>query len=390
MLMLKIFFGFTLIAFLPSLFLFFRLNIKKARKSVQRYFWIPPLGIIAGLVYLSFIASGQFINTNESILGWFVLLYFALVLPRLILSIVLLISSPFSRFYKGMTWPLMVVAFGITLVVEGALVYGTFWGRNHFEIKTYTYASSKVPPGFDGYRILHISDLHMDSWRGNKRGLEQFIQLCNKQEADLAVFTGDLVSHRTADLDGFDAILAQLTAKDGVYSILGNHDYGDYFRYWKSYTESVESFYELIHRQERMGWHLLNNEHVFIYQHTDSIALLGVENEGEPPFSQKGDLKKAMEGTQGTFQILLSHNPSHWKREVLPHTDINLMLAGHTHAMQLKLFNKSPASWVYPEWQGAYSYGDRVLYVNIGAGEIGIPFRLGAWPEITLITLKHI
>ena len=389
MLMLKIFLGFTLIAVLPSIFLFFRLNIKEARKSLQRYFWIPPIGITIGLVYLSFIASGQFINANESTLGWFIMLYFALVLPRLILSIILLISTPFRRIYKGMTRPLIILAFIITFLVEGTLVYGIFIGRNNFQVKQFVYSSSNVPRGFDGYRILQISDLHIDSWKGNKTALEQFVNLCNRQQADLIVFTGDLVSYRTADLDGFDAILAKLTARDGVYSILGNHDYGDYYRYWESYTQSVQNLYELIHRQENMGWTLLNNDHTFIYHNNDSIALIGVENEGEPPFSQHGDLQKAMEGTEGTFQVLLSHNPSHWRREVLPKTDIDMMLAGHTHAMQLEIFHKSPAAWVYPEWQGAYYHGNRVLYVNIGAGEIGIPFRLGAWPEITVITLKH-
>lgn len=390
MLMLKIFLGFTLIAVLPSIYLFFRLNIKRTSKGLQSYFWLLPVGISIGLVYLSFIASGKFINTNESALGWFILLYFALVIPRLILSLILLISTPLRKTYKGMTHPLIVVSFLVSVLMEGALIYGTFIGRNNFQLKEFTYASSEVPPGFDGYRIIQLSDLHVDSWKGNKRALEQFVKLCNKQEADLIVFTGDLVSYRTADLDGFDAILSKLTAKDGVYSVLGNHDYGEYYRYWQSYTESVESFYELLHRQENMGWTLLNNEHVFLYQQNDSIALIGVENEGEPPFSQYGDLKKAMKGTEGCFQILLSHNPSHWRREVLPDSEIDLMLAGHTHAMQLEIFHKSPASWVYPEWQGAYYYGNRALYVNIGAGEIGIPFRLGAWPEITLITLKHV
>ena len=234
--MLKIFLGFTLIAVLPSIYLFFRLNIKRTSKGLQSYFWLLPVGISIGLVYLSFIASGKFINTNESALGWFILLYFALVIPRLILSLILLISTPLRKTYKGMTHPLIVVSFLVSVLMEGALIYGTFIGRNNFQLKEFTYASSEVPPGFDGYRIIQLSDLHVDSWRGNKRALEQFVKLCNKQEADLIVFTGDLVSYRTADLDGFDAILSKLSAKDGVYSVLGNHDYGEYYRYWQSYT----------------------------------------------------------------------------------------------------------------------------------------------------------
>ena len=137
-----------------------------------------------------------------------------------------------------------------------------------------------------------------------------------------------------------------------------------------------------------MGWKLLNNEHVILHQGNDSIALIGVENEGEPPFSQHGDLTKAMQGTEGMFQLLLSHNPTHWRREVLPQSPIDLMLAGHTHAMQMALGHHSPSSFVYPEWSGMYSEEGRNLYVNVGLGFVGLPFRFGAWPEITVITLN--
>ena len=138
-----------------------------------------------------------------------------------------------------------------------------------------------------------------------------------------------------------------------------------------------------------MGWKLLNNSHTILIQGNDSIALIGVENEGEPPFSQYADLPKAMQGTEGMFQILLSHNPTHWRREVLPESDIDLMLAGHTHAMQLKLGNYSPSSYIYPEWSGMYLEGTHGLYVNVGIGYVGLPFRFGAWPEITVLTLRR-
>jgi len=138
-----------------------------------------------------------------------------------------------------------------------------------------------------------------------------------------------------------------------------------------------------------MGWKLLNNSHTILIQGSDSIALIGVENEGEPPFSQYADLPEAMRGTEGMFQILLSHNPTHWRREVLPQTYIDLMLAGHTHAMQLKFGNHSPSSYIYPEWSGMYLEGTRGLYVNEGIGYVGLPFRFGAWPEITVLTLRR-
>lgn len=183
-------------------------------------------------------------------------------------------------------------------------------------------------------------------------------------------------------------ILSSLQAKDGIYSILGNHDYGPYFR-WNSPQEQAANLKELMRIQTSMGWQLLNNQHVFLKHNADSIALVGVENDGEPPFSQYADLPKATEGTQGCFRILLSHNPTHWRREVLPTTDIDLMLSGHTHAMQLQVGRLSPSSLIYPEWGGMYYEGTRGLYVNVGIGYVGLPFRFGAWPEITLLTLRR-
>ena len=174
---------------------------------------------------------------------------------------------------------------------------------------------------------------------------------------------------------------------NGVYSILGNHDYGSYY-HWKNLKEQVNNIDNLIRMQKTMGWKLLNNEYDILHHEGDSIALIGVENDGEPPFSQFADLKKATKGTDGMFRILLSHNPTHWRREVLSDTDIELMLAGLTHAMQAIMFCHSLASLIYPEWGGMYTEEDRGLYVNIGIGYVGLPFRFGAWPEITVITLR--
>ena len=211
--------------------------------------------------------------------------------------------------------------------------------------------------------------------------------MVNAQNPDLIVFTGDLVNQQSHEIDGFQDILSQLHAPDGVYSILGNHDYGTYYR-WKSRKAEIANLDYLIRQQKAMGWKLLNNEHDILYHKGDSIALIGVENDGEPPFSQFADLSHAMEGTEGMFQILLSHNPTHWRREVLPASGIPLMLAGHTHAMQGILFGHSLAELIYPEWRGMYHEGNRALYVNIGIGYVGLPFRFGAWPEITVLTLR--
>ena len=234
---------------------------------------------------------------------------------------------------------------------------------------------------------MQLSDIHIGSWIDNEKTINELVELVNAQKPDLIVFTGDLVNQRSCELEGFQDILAQLHAKDGVYSILGNHDYGSYY-HWKNLKEQVNNIDNLIRMQKTMGWKLLNNEYDILHHEGDSIALIGVENDGEPPFSQFADLKKATKGTDGMFRILLSHNPTHWRREVLPDTDIELMLAGHTHAMQAIMFGHSLASLIYPEWGGMYTEEDRGLYVNIGIGYVGLPFRFGAWPEITVITLR--
>ena len=303
----------------------------------------------------------------------------------------LLSFSGQQYFHKWLRWPRTpFICTGLTLAVLSIvmILYGSFVGRTRFEVKEVTYTSPRLPQAFDGYRIVQLSDLHIGSWQGNTPAIRKLVDLVNAQQPDLIVFTGDLVNHRAVELNDFQEILAGLKAGDGVYSILGNHDYGPYF-HWKSKQDQDNNLIELKQRQAAMGWKLLNNEHTFLIQGNDSIALIGVENQGEPPFSQHGDLPKAKAGIEGMFKLLLSHNPTHWRREVLPESDIDLMLAGHTHAMQLQLGNYSPSVYIYPEWGGMYLEGTRGLYVNVGIGYVGLPFRFGAWPEITVLTLRR-
>lgn len=317
------------------------------------------------------------------------LLTLVLMLLILVPFIVTLMMAIIARLCFG--WrrkPFLVTGGVLSGIAALFLLYGYVEGRTHFIVKQVEVSHSNLPDAFDGYRVLQLSDLHVGGFIGEPEVMERLVALVNAQKADMIVITGDVVNHRASELEEFEAALSKLSATDGVYSILGNHDYGPYYL-WKSEEEKMANGIELELRQERMGWQLLNNEHRFIHHGADSISLIGVENEGEPPFSQHGDLKKAMKGTEGTYQLLLSHNPSHWRREVLPHSDIELMLAGHTHAFQIKLFGWSPAQWRYPEWSGLYTEGERTLYVNEGIGYVMMPFRVGAWPEITVFTLRR-
>lgn len=283
-----------------------------------------------------------------------------------------------------MAWPLSVV---LSLCVLGYLIFGATEGKHWYHVKEVAFYSSQLPDAFDGYRILQISDIHSGSWNNDTIEMARAVDLCNAQQADMIVFTGDLVNNLATETIPYDSALSKLRAKDGVYSVLGNHDYAMYVK-WDTKAEQIADIEDLIVRERKMGWDVLMNESRIIHRGSDSIALVGVENSGNPPFPNRGKLPKAQQGTDGMFKVLLSHDPTHWRRNVLPETDIQLMLAGHTHDMQFSIFGFSPSVFIYPEHRGLYLENERGLYVNVGLGYVLFPMRLGAWPEITVITLK--
>ena len=270
----------------------------------------------------------------------------------------------------------------------GIIIYGTTTGWKRYTIRRTDIYSAKIPKAFDGFRIIHISDIHAATWNGNEKALKRITDQINRLKPDLIAFTGDLITHKSSELKSIVNILGDIKADYGVCSVLGNHDYSPYYP-WKSKKDSLNNLKYLFKIENHMKWKLLNNENMTIHKGGDSITIIGVENWGEPPFSRYGDLDKAMENTNpDQFRILLSHNPSHWRAEAID-AGIDLMLAGHTHAMQLKILGKSPSSIKYKEWGGLYSKGDQYLYVNEGMGCTLIPFRFGSWNEITAITLRR-
>lgn len=385
----KIFFTLLLVLILPDLFIYrvYITNMQISQLTKYLYF-LPTLLLATGLIYLFYFSNHDIIIEKTRLVEWFIMLYFIFTIPKLTFMLISIFDLPLGYFLKNKYAPFTYIGIAAAAIWVGILLYGAFWGKTKFDLKPVTFQSPLLPKGFDGYKIVQLSDIHMGCWEGNEKALLQAVELVNMQHPDLIVFTGDLINHKATELDGFEEILSQLKAKDGVYSILGNHDYGPYYK-WKSLREQAENLTELKKREARMGWILLNNENQILHRSSDSIALIGVENWGEPPFSGNGDLKKALNGTENTsFKLLLSHNPSHWKKKVLPESDVTLMLSGHTHGMQLAFGNHSPASFFGPNWKGLYMQKGRALYVNMGLGYIGIPFRFGAWPEITVITLR--
>lgn len=298
------------------------------------------------------------------------------------------------------------VGMPLGLLVFIAMWYGVIVTRHEVEVNHVEISSPRIPKSFNGYTIAQFSDAHVGTWGKDTTFISNLVDSINNLHPDLIVFTGDIVNRHTPELEPFLHVLSRLNAKDGVVSVLGNHDYGNYAD-WKSQNEQDANNALLAIWQRQMGWQLMNNTHRFLVNGTDTIALIGVENWGEPPFHQYGRLEDAYPMSKDSihnlnddkYKILLSHNPEHWNREVSHTTNIDLTLSGHTHAMQFMIslgnWKWSPSKYRYPQWAGLY---ERIapdgtpskLYVNIGCGEVAMPFRVGATPEITLFTLKSL
>lgn len=307
-------------------------------------------------------------------------------------------------------------------------VYGLVYGPRRLVVREETLAFKDLPASFDGYRIVHLSDLHVGGYAAAGM-MEKLVSTVNGLDADMIAFTGDLVNSSPSELDtAVTAALSSMRARDGVFSVVGNHDYCEYHDY-STADGAARAFAEVVRREREMGWKVLLDSSAVIVRPAvrtgqeqdigrkeDSIYVIGVEHCGKPPFGSRGDLQMALYGvppvffsadsaavglagsdtvrSSSPFKILLSHDPSHWRLEVLRNSDIQLTLSGHTHAMQFRIGRFSPSRWMYREWYGVYrepaadSTGARVLNVSAGIGG-SFPFRIGAWPEVVVITLRR-
>lgn len=288
---------------------------------------------------------------------------------------------------------LSTIALGLAAIPFASLLYGMYKGRYDFRVLKYTLYFEDLPDAFDGYRISQISDIHSGSF-DNKNKIEYGVELLKEQDSDLVVFTGDLVNNMASEMEDWKDLFSRVNARDGVYSILGNHDYGDYHN-WESAEAKKQNLERLKQTHSEMGWDLMLNENRFIEKNGERIALVGVENWGAGGFKKAGDLRKAEEGVdEGDFKILLSHDPSHWEQEVKTHEKhYHLTLSGHTHGMQFGIeipgwFRWSPVQYRYKHWAGIYEEAGRYINVNRGFGFLAYPGRVGIWPEISVIELK--
>lgn len=386
---------------LPDLYIYYMYARRWTKKRWIRLLWFAPSLLIA-------IATGIIIGSNDmkpdhqAWVSIFMFFFLACCAPKALFmlwdgvghAINWIVSRGaknreeegdciFVRIFR-------IIGMALAIFTLALLSFGYFVGRHYYVIHRQTFYFPDLPKRFEGYRIAQFSDMHIGTLRdGHEEDAKKIVELINAQHCDAILFTGDLVNHQSIELDGFQRDLSKLSAPDGVYAVMGNHDYSMYIKY-PSEKEREADVEELHRRIRSYGWTLLLNEHRVLRRGTDSLIIAGVENDGLPPWPALGDLPKTMKGLKRScFTVLMSHDPTHWRRAILPRTSIQLTLSGHTHAGQFKVFGWSPVSYVYREWSGAYAEGNQVLNVSDGIGAVMFPFRFGAWPEVNVITLRR-
>lgn len=364
------------------------------KTTINILFWIFTIGLVSAILILKVKIDTIPVTRRQSLISSLYGLTISSFIPKIIFVIIISILY-FSNYIFSETESLFIVpAAGL---IAGffpffVILYAISKAVYKFKVYRVTVPHKDLPIDFDGLKIIHISDLHLGSFGYRYRVLERAVTIINELDADLILFTGDLVNNYAWELNGWEEVLKKLSAKKGKYAILGNHDYGDYSA-WDSPKAKSENFDEIKFFYEKIDFKLLLNEGVTLLENDQKIAVLGVENWGLPPFRQDGSLIKALNEVEAIpFKILLSHDPSHWDAEVLKYTDIPLTLSGHTHGMQagIKIMGKqwSPIKFKYKHWAGLYNEGNQYLYVTRGLGWLGFPGRLGMRPEITLLQLK--
>ncbi len=380
----------------------------KARIIIYSVYWVLSASVLLLMIILPYV---NYSNWPKPVRTYLFAIMVGLFFSKLIASMFFLIddirrgmmwligklfSNPsvdISESAEGITRSTFISWLGIAVggTLFGTLLYG-FSNKYNYQVKRVKLAYDNLPAGFKGLKIVQISDIHSGSFT-DKKAVEKGVQKILNEKPDLVLFTGDLVNDRTSEMETYMDVFKKIKAPMGVYSTLGNHDYGDYVQ-WESREAKAANLLQLKGVHATLGWDLLMNEHRVLERNGDTIALLGIENWGaKGRFPKYGKMDKAYPGTEKIpFKILMSHDPSHWDAQVrTDYPDIDLMLAGHTHGMQFGIelpgFKWSPVQLMYKQWAGLYEEGRQKLYVNRGYGFIGYPGRVGILPEITVIEL---
>jgi predicted MPP superfamily phosphohydrolase len=359
-------------------------------------FWFFSIGLITSIIILKIRLDKIHPQRKQLIISSLYGLTISSFIPKIIFVIVISILYYTNYAFTNTESLILIPIIGVLagFLPFFVILHGIFRSLYRFKIHQSKIECKVLPKSFDKLRIVHISDLHLGSFNFRYPILERAVNLINQLEPDFIFFTGDLVNNFAWELKGWTEIMSKLNAKQGKYAVLGNHDYGDYSK-WKSPEKKRSNLESIKYFYKKIGFNLLMNESDIIEIQQDKIAILGVENWGNPPFKQYGDLQKAIKNVKEfPFKILLSHDPTHWIEEVVDKTNISLTLSGHTHGMQagINLKNKkwSPIKYKYKHWAGLHKQGNQYLYVNRGLGWLGFPGRLGMRPEITFIEMKKV
>ncbi|RMA65750.1 metallophosphoesterase [Ulvibacter antarcticus] len=384
----------------------------QAVRTLSRNYWVYGLYFTISLLVIGVVIYQLTDQSSSRVLSPNRMLAFGLLLAVFVPKIVLIIfmfGEDVVRLFVGVYFKvtdpkeayfipsrrkfISTVALGIAAIPLASLLYGMYRGKYNYKVLKYVLEFDDLPEAFDGYTLTQISDIHSGSF-DNRKKVQYAVDLVNEQKSDVILFTGDLVNNVAAEMNDWFTMFSELKAEDGVFSVLGNHDYGDYVD-WESSEAKIENLDRLKALQGEMGWNLLLNEHRYLERNGERLALIGVENWGAGGFKKAGNLEQACEGlATNEFKILMSHDPSHWQAEVKEsEKNVHLTLSGHTHGMQFGIeipgwIKWSPVKYRYENWAGIYEEFGRYINVNRGFGYLGYPGRVGIWPEITVIQLK--
>ena len=377
---------FLMLIIIPDLY--FDLHYWRHRLSIEKRIlrWLPTVALIAYTLVLTY--EENFIPDNPTLLYLYLLLLGFIAVPKAVFMLCSITGLGFCKlFRRKKNYGNIIGLLGVP-VLWFILIYGSFVGFQKMEVNHQTYTSSDIPKAFNGYKIVLFSDAHVGSYTEKSQWiLQRAVDSINAQKPDMIVFTGDLQNIQPKDIILHQDILSQLKAKDGVYSVLGNHDYAKYVNC--NEAKKAENCRQTIQIERQMGWTLLLNEHRTIRRGKNQMIIAGMENDGDGKnFPQKGNIKKTLKGVSDKdFTIMLEHDPSSWRRKIIPDGRAQLTLSGHTHNMQFALFGWSPISVTGKEVNGWYQEGAQSLFVTAGLGGL-IPFRFGATGEIVVLTLR--
>ena len=377
---------FLLLIIIPDLY--FDLHYWRHKYTLGRRFlhWLPTIGLVAYTIHLMY--EKNFIPDNPTIIYIYLFLIGLIAVPKVLYMLFSMTGLLFCHLFHRRNNYGNLIGLLCVPILWYVLIYGSFVGFSKLEVNRQTFASPDLPKAFNGYRIIQFSDAHVGSYTGSRKQiLQRAIDSINALRPDLIVFTGDLQNTKPEELYSQMDILSQLKARDGVYSVLGNHDYAKYVNC--SEAEKEANCREIISLEKQLGWTLLRNEHHYIERGKSRMVIAGMENDGDGKhFPQKGNINKTLKGVDDDdFILMLEHDPSSWRRKIIPDGRAQLTLSGHTHKMQFSLFGWCPLSLTGKEVNGWYHQDSQSLFVSAGLGGL-IPFRFGVPGEIAVITLK--